>query len=361
VAELKTLSKSDPQFLSYLLGTFSRTERALPVKSLNVQSSSETVTFEIVPVKAIQEGPRFRRWLKILKIQNFVLVGLPIFFILANCYLDGRNFDGTLALLSAVAAFFIHASVNLRNDYLDHLSGLDRIQESRETAHPIQKGWITAYQARWISNLFILLGLFLGAPSVLFFPELLFIVSILLIFGFVGIQSYRFGLKYRLWTELTAFLFLGPCLTVGYQMSIGAGFDLEALFIGLITGWFAVYVLHLKNFMSIMTNHEAGFVNTVGLVGFEKAKTLLQWWWLCLLVMINIYQLFYNPSFWAVAFGVFSILLAILQKRAMNKISSPVGSTFRAMLNSCYQLGLILFAFWAAEHLALILVIELGA
>jgi 1,4-dihydroxy-2-naphthoate polyprenyltransferase len=360
VAELKTLSKADPQFLSYLLGTFSNTQRALPVKSLNVNSDSETVTFEIIPVKDINTAPFFFRWLKIFKIHNFVLVGLPIFFILMNCYLDGKSFDGHLALLSAAAAFCLHAAVNLRNDYLDHLSGLDRLQSSAETTHPIQRGWITAYQAKAISNFFIFLGLIFGAPSVIFFPELLFIVSILLLFGFIGIQSYRFGLKYRLWTELTAFLFLGPCLTVGFQMSIGGGFDLEAIFLGQITGWFAVYVLHLKNFTQIMTNHQAGFINTVNLLGFEKAKTLINWWWWILLLMINAYHFFYNTFWWTAAFALFSILLIILQLKATRNITSPVGSNFRAMLNSCYQLGLILFAFWAAEYLAIILVIEFG-
>src|SRR5216683_2002056 len=48
-----TLTKNDPDFDSYLLGTFSQTERALPVETYHPQTARERVTFRLVPVEKV--------------------------------------------------------------------------------------------------------------------------------------------------------------------------------------------------------------------------------------------------------------------------------------------------------------------
>src|SRR5262245_11697931 len=57
---LKTISHCDPEFNSYLDGSFSDDLRALPVRSLNVDTLNEEVTFEIVPVDEIQKPSRLK-------------------------------------------------------------------------------------------------------------------------------------------------------------------------------------------------------------------------------------------------------------------------------------------------------------
>jgi len=357
VAELKTLSKNDPDFLPYLLGTFSKKLRALPVQSLNVTTEAETVTFQILNKDEIMTPNFLKKWAQILKLNNFILVFLPVFLVLAKCTLDDIAYDPLLALFSGFGAFALHAAVNLRNDYLDHLSGLDRIHPQSESKS-IQKGWITANQVKFFSNLFIGIGFLFGLPSVLFFPELIFIVFALLVLGFIGIQSYRFGLKYRLWTEVTSYLLLGPFLTIGFQMSIGAHYDLETILIGLITGWFAVFVLHLKNFTQIMINNQAGFFNSITFLGFEKSKYLISFWWLGLIFALNIYHIFYSTLEWQVVFILISLVLTFKVYQAVLRIKSPVNSDFKLMLTNLHRLAVILMSVWVIEFVIFIAVIE---
>lgn len=47
--EYITLTKTDPEFESYLLGNFSQTHRALPVETFHAQTPRERVTFRLVP------------------------------------------------------------------------------------------------------------------------------------------------------------------------------------------------------------------------------------------------------------------------------------------------------------------------
>src|SRR5271166_3218933 len=59
----KTFSRRDPEFQSYLDGTFSKNLVALPVRSLNVGTNAEQVTFEIVPANQIQRpGSMLLAW-----------------------------------------------------------------------------------------------------------------------------------------------------------------------------------------------------------------------------------------------------------------------------------------------------------
>ena len=64
---LVTLTKANSEFESYLLGSFSRTERAIPVQSLNISTGAEQVTFEIVAIEEIQVPKLFSKWARFFR------------------------------------------------------------------------------------------------------------------------------------------------------------------------------------------------------------------------------------------------------------------------------------------------------
>ncbi len=194
----------------------------------------------------------------------------------------------------------------------------------------------------------------------IYYPELSFVIGLLLVLGFIGMQSYRFGLKYRLWTEVTAYLLLGPFLTIGYQMSIGAGFDFETIILGMISGWFAVFILHLKNFHHIMVNNQAGFLNSITILGFEKAKYLISFWWTGLALVLIAYHAFYSTKEWLAIFVVASLILSYFVFQSIRRIQSPVSSDFKIMLTNLHRLAIILMSFWVIEFVVLTAVIEFG-
>ena len=50
---LITVYRKDPSFISYIDGSFSKTHRAVPLRSLNVNSDLEQVTFELIEIGKI--------------------------------------------------------------------------------------------------------------------------------------------------------------------------------------------------------------------------------------------------------------------------------------------------------------------
>jgi 1,4-dihydroxy-2-naphthoate octaprenyltransferase len=359
VSRLITLQQTDPQFKNYLLGTFSKTERAIPINSLNVNSSNEVVTFRIENISEIKKPSLFVLLAQIFKLKTFVLVALPLFLILAKNYVDGVSFDPTLAVLSAMAALSLHAAVNLRNDFRDHMRGLDRVHPT-SGSRAIQMGWVTAHTALVLSRVYFFLGILLGLPAVFVFPELLGFIGILAILAIVTMSSFKIGLKYRRWTELIAFFLLGPLLTIGYQIAIGGGFDLESLIIGIATGWLAVFVLHLKNFENIMVNSQAGFMNTMAWLGFEKSKKVLLGWWLLLGFFILGYHIIFSSQTWFVVFLLTFAVFTFLIGNYLRKLKSPVGSEFIRVCEKCYRIVLFVMAMWALESLSYIGVLEIA-
>lgn len=357
--ELKTLSKNDPQFFEYLMGTFSKEKRALPIQSLNVLSESEAITFQILPIQEIQTPSFLLKWAQILKAYNLIYVLFPLFILIANNVLNDRRMDLDLVVLSLLGTLFLALSFNLRNDVKDHVSGLDRVhQESGSQA--IQKGWTTAAQANQLSNIFILLGVVFGSVAVLVYPQLLIIVGVLALLGVVGTHHYKSGLKYRIWTELSVFLLLGPLLAVGFQTATTSTFQLETVLIGSIFGLFSVFQVHIKNFSALMLNDKAGFVNTIHLLGFEKAKKFLFYWWLVLISMLNFVHILDSSSLWSWIFMMISFIFSILFLQDLKKLQSPVSSFQKSFLKKIKVMSLFLMTLWILETVSYLLVMDLG-
>lgn len=360
MSQLITLRRSDPDFQKYLLGTFSKSERAIPVQSLNVNSNQEIVTFRIEDIKNISFPSAFSLVAQILKLKSFILVALPLFLILSKNFFDESGFDGLLALLSALGALSLHAAVNLRNDYQDHLRGLDRVHP-RSGSRVIQSGWLSAQQVLWLSRFFFFAGIFLGLPAIFVFPELLGIIAVLAILGIVAISSYKMGIKYRRWAEFMAFFLLGPLLTVGFQIAIGGGFDVESVLIGISTGWMAVFVLHLKNFEQIMVNSQAGFNNTISWLGFEGAKKFLLFSWSVGVSWILLYHYIFSSVTWTLIFTITLVVFSYMVFNYIRALQSPVGSLLTTVCEKSQRIILFIMALWALEAMSYLWVLEVAS
>ncbi len=342
------------------MGNFSTSVRALPVQSLNVSTESEVVTFKLVPVSQIERPPFFKMWAQTLKLKNIILLVFPLVLLVVKNLIDSVEFDSALATSSTLGGILLFLAMNLRNDCRDHLSGLDRIHP-QSGSRAIQNGWITAFQAQRLSGVFAILGLAFGLPAIVVFPKLLIFIFIALVIGLLGLRNYGMGLKYRWWTELSVFILLGPLLTVSYQLGIGAPFDLETLILGVISGWFAVFIVHLKNFEAIMANNQAGFGNSVSFLGFERGKSLLMLWWLALVVLTDLYHWIYAALSWTAGFLVVTAALSFLLWRNLQMVKSPVASNFGPTLQRAQQIAMILLSVWILESMTYLLVIEIAS
>jgi 1,4-dihydroxy-2-naphthoate octaprenyltransferase len=348
--ELITLSKSDPRFPAYIEGTFSKDHRALPLQSLNVNTTSEQVTFQILAKEKIQPPFLGLHWLQVLKVKNLLMVAFPIFLVFMKNWKAGTLRDPITSGLAALGALFLMTAVNLRNDYLDHLSGLDRLHP-HSGSHAIQKGWVTAAQVHRWSFVHLTLGILFGLPAVTRYPQILILVGAFALLGIFGMTSFQMGLKYRRWSEWTVFLLLGPLLTTGMQFAMGGPFDGSVFFLGCMTGWLSMFYLHLKNFEQLMINDQAQFENTVTWLGFEKSKTWLIVCWFVLLLGLLFQHWQTADILWFSLVGATSGVTSFLFVRSLLTLQSPVGSQMTTVVQTGQKGLLALMSLWSLELL----------
>lgn len=328
--ELKTFLKSDPEFRRYLSGTFSKTARALPMRSLNVGTDREEVVFKVLELREIALPPFFRRWAAIFKLHHLLWAMVPIFLILTKSWVDEDPIDLGLALASIAGVTALLIGGNLFNDYWDHMSGVDRVHP-QSSDRALQQGWVTAQATRFWAFVFLIVGIVCGLPAIFARVELLPFVAIsaagILVYG---VFSWR-GFKYRWGTELAMFWLLGPLLAIGFQSAATGAWDLETFLIGWLMGWLLVFALHLKNFEHLLVNAQVGFSNTMAALGFERAKSVLEIWWVLFAVQFVIYHLSYTPSLWAWS-SLIPALLSVKFLRRLRALATPAGSHITAVV-----------------------------
>lgn len=355
--DLKTFSRKDPEFYPHLLGTFSKTHRALPVKSLNVDSDLETITFQIVEATQIERPQFFLMWIQVFKIHTFILVAFPMFVVLLKNLLDSTVTNPLDGVLAALGALCLHTSLNLRNDFVDHVRGLDRVLPS-SGSRAIQNGWVTAWSVKAWAWVYLVLGVLFGIKPVYDYPQVLIFISALSVLGLVLMSSHKMGFKYRQWSELIVFLLLGPFLTAGFQMSLGAGFDFEALFIGFLTGWFGVFYLHIRNFELLMMTSQARFRNTMTLLGFDSSKKLLAGWWLIWMLGLSGYHFVYSSTYWTVILVLGSLFSSWAFFMTLSQLTSPVGSDMTRFLGLARKVAFFVLSLWFVENVFYLMALQ---
>ncbi len=350
MSHLVTLSKDSPEFESYLLGTFASDKRALPVQSLNVNSASETVTFKIIPLSEVVRPSWFVVAAKSLKARSFLLLLVPLFLVLTKNVVDHTIRDSLTAIIATVGLIFAFISVNLRNDFMDHVKGVDRII-ANSGSRSIQNGWLTAIQVKNYSSFFLLLASLCSLPVIFAFPHVAVVIAIAVGVGLWAQFKKKNSFKYQIGGEIALFLLLGPLLTIGYQLSMGAELDKEVFWLGCLWGWGVLFVVHLRNFTNILPSSQAGFRNTVNWLGFDKARRLLAFWWLAFVLMNLAYHYIFAGTYWGFYLSVAVLLVSVSFIGKLKNISSPVGSELRQVFKHGLTLFLITIGLWVFECL----------
>lgn len=350
MSQLVTFSKKDKEFMSYLEGTFSDTHRALPLKTLNANTAAETVTFKIVPVSEISQPNFFQKIVQLYKVRTFLLILVPLMLTFTKNIEDAHLKDTSGAWLALVGALIAFVAVNLRNDYVDHIKGVDRVLE-RSGSRAIQNGWVTARTIRWAANFFLVIALIIGGFMVDSYPKLGGILALSLVIGLWAQFNKTNSFKYRVGGELCLFLMIGPLLTLGYQISMGGKVDLEAILMGAVWGWLVLFLIHLRNFMNIFMSSQAGFKNTINYLGFDKARRLIIFWWISFIVLSFAYHMTYAANFWGMFTAVALSICSISFVNNIRRISSPIGSEIRGLFRSGFYLFLLTIFMWSFECL----------
>lgn len=345
--------------MSYLKGTFSKTHRALPVQSLNVNTEQEKVTFSIVSINDI-EIPKFvKLWSQVFRIRYFLFVLFPIFLVFTKINLDEEIFDPLLALFSVLAALLLTLGGLLLSDYWDHMTGVDRVHPELGS-QAIQKGWVTAQATKNWSLIYLFLGSIFGLPALWVFPEILFLVGIPSLFLLAAWIWPGLGIKFRKGAELIVFFLFGPLLTVGFQIACGVAIDLEVVFIGFLAGLLLVVLLFLKNFSIHIVQNQAQFQSYISGLKFEKAKLVVEFLWWFFVIMMSCYQYLFHAPEWFLGFVILVILFSLPFVLNLRKLSSPLGSQMQKLVFLGRRMILLTISLWVFQALYYWIVIELS-
>jgi 1,4-dihydroxy-2-naphthoate octaprenyltransferase len=267
----KTLSRNDADFLPYLTGSFSDLERALPVRSLNVDSALEVITFRIVPLSEISRpGLLMLFWLLMRPLTLVLSIG-PLLTVFLECWTRKQSIDLGLAASSFLGIICFQVALNLFNDYFDHIRGKDRLS-LRGGSRAIQNGWVRALSVKRAAWGLLGLAILMGVPIVAFrFSFFVAIAVVALLTGLeLGLQ--RFGLKYKGFGELMAFALTGPLLTTGYAWALTGTVTMPQMILGFIFGSVSLLYFHSANFENIMPDNQAGIMTWATRTGFDASK-----------------------------------------------------------------------------------------
>ncbi|MCX7977589.1 MAG: UbiA family prenyltransferase [Bdellovibrionaceae bacterium] len=351
--KLITLHRNHPDFSPHLLGTFSETHRAIPVETLNINSQSETVTFRIVPVTEIEEPGALKLWSTALRIRSFLVILFPFFAVLSRLFADGHRPDPLLLLLTFVGLFLLHGGIHLRNDYEDHLLGLDRL-DPESGSQVVQRGWMTAEQCRRLSVRFVFVAVLFAVPLLIVQPRLFFHLIVAAAIGVPAFFRLGRGFRSAWWGEFVLLFLVGPLLTSGLELAWTGRITVEGFFFGVLWGWIALFPVHLRHLQQMVVRHRAGILSLVGKLGFDRGRVMIRRWWFVGVTGWLLYHVFSGPSFFLWYFGLFIVIVSARFSAQLGELQSPVGSGIKSVVRSGRYTWLALVSCWTLEFIWLI-------
>lgn len=345
----KTFKKTDVEFAEHLWGRRGDGSKAIPVKTYNLGTGEESVTFEIRPITEISRPGKFLFFASLIKLKSYILFLFPLFYVLTKNYLDNRIFDPLSMTLSAVASIFLFAGLNIRNDVFDHISGYDRVNISDHK--PIQQGWITAHSAARLSWLFIGFAALLALPVCLLQPELLRVLAVVLVLFFIGRFASANSYKQQHFGEFVLFMLSGPALVSGYQVSMGSGVDTEVLAFGVLWGFAVYYLVQVNNFAHLLTSSQSGVSNSMTKLGFDRALKFLILAWAFYIFLWILFHYHYASTYWSVFGTMLLVFWSLPYFIKIASVKSPVGSGLKSIKREAYRTFLKMVFVFLIEYL----------
>jgi 1,4-dihydroxy-2-naphthoate octaprenyltransferase len=237
-------------------------------------------------------------WFKELRAPFFTASALPVIVGTAIAYADTGQFNFILFILALFATVALHAGANIANDYFDHISGNDRLNDNKTPfsggSRLIQQNFLTAGETivgAWIA-------LFIGASIGL----IIVIVTksfFLLLLGIIGLSggyfytATPFKLGYRTAGEITIGLLFGILPVYGSFYIQTLTFSTLPLLAGAIVAVLIFLVIFANEFPDFQADKAVGKKTLVVTLGIKNAANFYKATLLVLCVLIVSYSVVY--------------------------------------------------------------------
>lgn len=361
-----TVKKSQPEFSDYLWGRVENNhkyplhnnQRAIPVKTYYLGTAEESVTFELKNVFEITKPGIFVFLASLIKLNSFVLILFPLFYVLAKNYENGGYLNPVGILFAAISSVFLFAGLNIRNDVYDHISGFDRVNLDLNKK-PIRMGWVSAQRASQISLMLIISAGLLALLAARVQPKLVWVIVPAVILFFLGSFAKNNSYKQQHSGEIILFILIGPALATGFQVAAGFAIDGEILNFGALWGFAVFYLIQVNNFSHIMTSSQSGIQNTMTKLGFDWSQKFLISAWIFFIAGMMMFHFNYSTGYWAVISTVLLLSCSLPTLLKVSNIKSPMGSGLQVIRREVHRnfliviflfLGEIFWSMWAGGH-----------
>ncbi|MBX3021013.1 MAG: UbiA family prenyltransferase [Bdellovibrionales bacterium] len=268
-SEFITLTREDPEFESYLLGTFSDKERAIPVETYHAQTYRERVTFRIVPIDKLSAPPWWTIYFWSCRPELLALTLGPSFAAWLNHPSSLSAWERWPSWLALVGIFFLHTAAFLYNDVQDHVHGADRLNR-RRGSQVIQKGWSSAAAMKKWALVNLGLAVLFGLPAFMSAPVALAGVCLTAFLALTVVMK-NWGSRWGL-CDLALLLLFGPLLTMGIALASFGETNLQDVALGVAFGAMTVWVFQVRQFEDLFRSKPENFRTFLGRLNFDKAR-----------------------------------------------------------------------------------------
>ena len=198
----------------------------------------------------------------------------------------GGSFHWGYLLLTLIGIVCINAGLNMSNDYFDHLSGNDEINQELTPfsggSRTIQEGILSAKQVLMWSLLFFLVGIVIGLYLALTRGWLVLWLGLVGVFiaFFTSAPPFRLNYLGHGLGELSTFIGSGPLIVVGSYYVQVQRVTWEALWASIPVGLLGAALIWINGFPDYEADKAVGKNTLVVLLGRQRAV----WGYVALLV-----------------------------------------------------------------------------
>ena len=262
----------------------------------------------------------FNLWIRAVRAPFFTAVIVPVVIGTAIAFYDTGLFNLNYFLLTMAGMIFIHAGINLSNDYFDHKSGADEMNKTPTPfsggSRVIQDGLIPADKILTVSLLSLIIG------SVIGFYFYMILGNAILFFAAAGIfigffyTAPPFKLGYHGLGELMAGLGFGALVVTGaYYVQtayIPSGIILASIPVAVLIAM----VLFINEFPDYAADKKAKKKTLVVILGKRNAVKLYHFFlvftylWIIAMIFIKVFPLFTLLTFLTLPLAIKAIRIS---------------------------------------------------
>ena len=237
-------------------------------------------------------------WLKELRAPFCTASALPVIVGSATAFAHTGQLNLTLAVLAVFAIISIHLGANIANDYFDHISQNDWLNENKTPfsggSRMIQNNLLSPKEILIGSWLFLTIGAFLGIIIVIITKNLfVLLLGIIGIFGGYFYTATPLKLGYRTAGEITIGLLFGILPVYGSFYIQTLTFSTLPLLAGAIVAVLIFLVIFANEFPDFLADRAVNKKTLVVTLGIKNAANFYKAMLMVLCALVVIYSIVY--------------------------------------------------------------------